>query len=214
MQSLLTKPYFTRKQLEDMVSPFNIELQHFVSDSNELFHEIGLELRFIQSDFDNCEYYGICQTLEDTNASESLGLKAEVVQFFFRFIDAVISQARENNSCSLTKEQISSIAPPELPQGAIKDMISELSKRGYIEKIHDNFRIGPRGLLEFRPTFTQMASNEEIQTCSICLDFVLSGIKCSRCNTYMHKRCQQSLGQEKWVCPTCNSDEQPVEFGI
>ena len=214
LQTLFTRPYINRRELEGMLVPFNIDFQKFVSKSNEMLSSIGFELRNIKSDFDDNEYFGICLTQEDSNASEGIGIKASVVHFFFKFIDLYIENLKENNTSTVDKAYIIQNMEESIMHNDFNDMLTQLDNLGYLHVKGNRIRIGQRGLLEFRPFFMKLASNDQLQTCSICLDFLLQGYKCSKCNTYFHKRCKESLEQNSNVCPVCGTTDKPVEYGV
>ncbi|OHS97089.1 hypothetical protein TRFO_09649 [Tritrichomonas foetus] len=215
IQTLFTKPYFTKEELQNILRRHEIPFDSFIKDTTELLHHLGFELRSIISDYTDATYYGICQTLEDSSASESLGLKAEQVQLYFRFIDSIINSARDLHS-SVTIGEVLDLAPPEMAQSFAQETINKFCQIGCCEKRGDRIRIGPRGILEFKTTFSQLAAKDDadIHSCTICLDFMLAGIKCAQCNCFIHKRCVQSLNQDRWECPVCKNTDPYVEFGM
>lgn len=223
IQSLFSKPYFTKEELQAIADPYiskdNISLDSFRQEVTDLLHPLGFEMRTVTSDYTDVDYYGICQEIEDSNASDCLGLKAEQVQLYYRIVDAVINAMRELTS-SVSLGEILDMAPDGMTQVAAQETIEKFCQLGYCEKRGDKVRIGPRGLLEFRPTFVQMEnkegdeSDEGLRTCSICLDFILAGIKCSKCNCYIHNRCYKSFNQESWTCPMCQCTDPYIEFGM
>lgn len=220
IQTLFTKPYYTEDELQKIAEPYikkDITLPSFITEVNGHLHHLGFELRNITSDYTDVKYYGICQTLEDSSASESLGLKAEQVQLYFKFIEAVINALQQLKS-TITFGEFLDLAPEGMAQVAAQNTIDKFCQLGYCEKRGDKIRIGPRGLLEFRPTFVQLENKEDnesdIHSCMVCLDFILAGVKCSKCNCFLHRRCCQSLSTEKWICPVCQTTEPYVEFGM
>lgn len=221
IQTLFTKPYFTEDELKKVVDPYisqnDTPLSSFVTEVNDHLNHLGFELRIIISDYTDVKYYGICQLLEDSSASESLGLKAEQVQLYYKFIEAVINSLQQLQS-SITIGEFIDLAPEGMAQSVAQATINRFCQLGYCEMRGDKVRIGPRGLLEFRPMFVQLENKDDgesdVHSCMLCLDFILAGIKCSQCNCFMHKRCCESLGNEKWVCPYCKTTEPYVEFGM
>lgn len=221
IQTLFTKPFYTEDELKKVIDPYisktEATIASFITEVNDLLNHLGYELRSIVSDYTDVKYYGICQNLEDSSASESLGLKAEQVQLYYKFIEAVINAAQNLNS-TVTVGEVLDLAPENMAQSAAQSTINKFCELGYCEIIGDKVRIGPRGLLEFRPTFVQMEGKDEgeddIHSCMVCLDFILAGVKCSQCNCFLHKRCLESLNQEKWVCPYCKTTEPYIEFGM
>lgn len=210
----MTKPYLTHAMFASMIRPLGVEIDHFIQDANENLRPVGFEIRHVVSDYTDEEYYGICQLYEDSNASECLGLKAEVVQLFYRFLDTLIAGTSEQQSTVSIGEMLDKAE--NMSQSQAQESFIKLRDYGYVEINGDKIRAGPRTLLEFRPRFNQLATNgsSDIQTCSICLDYLLSGIKCSRCNCYMHRRCESqiSAGNGKFKCPQCKCEDPYIEF--
>jgi hypothetical protein len=211
LQVVLSKPYLSRDDLTALLQPFGLDLTEFVQDSNALLLPLGMEIRQVVSDYTLLEYYGVCNIYEDLAASECLGLKAEVVQVFYKFIDCILSLEEKGNWTIPTGVLFDKMAG--MPASQVQEAIGQLADLGYLDVHRERLRIGPRGLLEFRPTLTSMGGNENayLQQCPICLDFVLAGLKCARCECYCHRRCAQSL-QSK--CPICRCQEPFVEFGL
>lgn len=211
IQTVMSKPYLTKKELENMLKPHDIELDDFVKETNDALVPLGLELRMVISDFDDKNYYGICQEFEDSNASECLGLKAEVVQLFYKFIDMIINNEERSVSTIPVGTLIDSV--DGMKNSDAQDAIKKLARMGYFELKDDMVRIGPRGILEFRPTFTKMGDSEDglLQQCRICLDVALAGKKCSKCECYVHRRCASMIGGK---CPICQCTDPFVDFGM
>jgi hypothetical protein len=210
LQLLLSRPFILKEEFSALLEPFHLEVRQFILDSQPLLQPLGLELRQAISDYTDAEYYGICPIHEDPNASECLGLKADVVQLFFKFIDCIINgddKAVSTVPVGVLLDKVEGLSNSQAQEG-----IEKLRDLGFLEIRGDNIRIGPRGLLEFRPTFTSLGANESgaLQQCPICLDFVLAGLKCPQCECYCHRRCTQSL---TGVCPICRCTDQFVEFG-
>ena len=212
IQTLFTRPFFTKDEITNLISPFEYTISGFTQEINDQLHTLGFELRQITSDYDNTVYFGICQTCEDASASEALGLKAEQVQLYYKFIEATINSLRENRN-ALTIGELLDVAPPGMSQAHAQETVRKLCKIGYIIKDGDKLKVGPRGILEFRPTFSQLAGKDDLQKCNMCVDFIICGIRCPNCNSFFHKRCCDSLSQGSWKCPSCKSTEPYVEFG-
>ena len=211
LQTLLSRPFFTDAEYKALLKRHDLDPQHFHEDANMSLASIGLELRVVTSDYTNNVYFGVCQIYEDSNASECLGLKADVVQLFFKFLDLVING--EEKGASMVAVGALLDRAEGMPASQAQEAIHKLANLGYIEICGDRLRIGPRGLLEFRPTFTRLDVNGEsvLQHCAICLDVALAGVKCPQCETYVHKRC---AGAIEGRCPVCKCTEPFIEFGM
>lgn len=213
----MTLPYITSIDLEDIISPKRIELKDFVKEINNTISPLGLELRSIVSDYNNIEYYGICQIFEDPNCKESLGIKPEVIKIYYRFLDAVVEGSKEGQS-RIPYGTVVDMAPEGFSQMNAQDGISQLRDLGYIDIIEDKISIGPRGLLEFRPKFSQKATEDDesaLPQCMICLEFILAGKKCQKCKGYMHSKCLDlySMSREDFHCPQCQCSDPFEDFG-
>jgi hypothetical protein len=210
LQLLLSRPFIVKEEFAALLEPFQLDVRQFVQDSQPLLQPLGLELRHAISDYTDAEYYGICPIHEDAAASECLGLKADVVQLFFRFIDCVING--EDKAASTVPVGVLLDRADGLSNAQAQEGIEKLQDLGFLEIRGSRVRIGPRGLLEFRPTFSSMGAGESgaLQQCPICLDFVLAGMKCPQCECYCHRRCAQSI---TGVCPICRCPDPFVEFG-
>lgn len=211
LQTLLSRPFFTEVQYKSLLKEHDIDPRDFLEDANLKLNPIGLELRSVASDYTDDVYYGVCQVYEDSNASEGLGLKADVVQLFYKFLDLLINNDERNTSAVPIGALLDRVEG--MPASQAQDAIHKLAKLGYFEITGERIIIGPRGLLEFRPTFTKLDANGEsvLQHCAICLDVALAGLKCPHCETYVHKRCAGAIGG---VCPVCKSTDQFVKFGL
>ena len=220
IQTIMSKPYLTMKQLNKIIEPLHTEATEFIAQTNKSLSSLGLELRRIISDYNDVEYCGICEIYEDINGKESLGIKPEIVQLFYKFLDLVINSPKEGES-EITVGSLLDLAVDGLTQTAAQEGLTQLKDFGYIEIINDKVRIGPRGILEFRPKFSQKTADGEesgLRTCQICLDFILAGKKCPRCTCCMHKRCYQRYIGDKdpstCKCPACQCSEGFQDFGM
>lgn len=211
LQTIMTKPYLTKEALESLLRPHNIEAEQFVEEANDRLAPLGMELRMVISDFDDKTYYGICQIFEDSNASDCLGLKAEVVQIFYKFIDMIINN-EEKGVASVSVGALIDKAE-KMKNSDAQEAIHKLARMGYFEVRDGSVKLGPRGILEFRPTFTKMGTSEDgiLQQCAICLDVALAGKKCPQCECYVHRRCSSMLGGK---CPICQCPDPFVDFGM
>jgi hypothetical protein len=210
LQLLFSRPFLTRDELA-LLRPYQLDVQPFVQGSNRLLLPLGLELRMAISDHTDVEYYGICPIFEDATASECLGLKAEIVQLFFKFLDLLINLDDRTTSAipiGVLLDSAEGMQASDAQAG-----IHKLRDLGYFEIREEKIRIGPRGLLEFRPTFTNLGTGENacLQQCPVCLDFVLAGLRCPQCECYCHRRCAESINGR---CPVCACQQPFVEFGM
>ena len=219
LQTIMTKQFYTRDELADYLNKYDIDFNAFILESNEKLASLGYEIRKVISDYNGIEYYGFCPTFEDSFASEGLIFKADVVQLFYRFLNMVI-EATLNHESSILIGQILDSTPPDHTQIQTQEGLKQLQEYGYVEFRGDRVRLGPRGLLEFRPTFSKIESkddSQEIQSCTICLDFLLAGMKCSKCSTFMHRHCYNHYISNRdgpVICPVCKNPGDFVEFGM
>ena len=213
IQTLMSRACMTKGDYENLLKPHNLDAGEFFKEVNRLLSPLGLELRSITSDYDDQAYYGVCQQYEDSNASEGLGLKADVVQLFYKFLDLIVNK-EEKGVSTIDIGSLLDQADGMLASQA-QEAIQRLAKMSYIDITGDRIRLGPRGILEFRPTFWQMDRNETglLHHCAICLDIALAGLKCPRCETYVHRRCI-SAESVQGKCPHCQCPEPFVEFGM
>ena len=218
IQTIMSKPYLTAEQLDHIINPLHTNRTQFIQETNQTLAPLGLVLRAVISDYDDVEYYGICEVYEDINGKESLGIRAEIVQLFYRYLDMIIN-APSDAEIDTSIGKILDLAPDGISSLAAQDGLKILQSYGYVEIINDKVRIGPRGLLEFRPKFSQKTSDGEesgLKTCQICLDFILAGKKCPRCTCCMHRRCydRYAANRESVQCPACQCKEPYIEFGM
>jgi hypothetical protein len=211
LQLILSRPFLTKDELVALLRPYELDMQSFVQNSNALLLQLGLELRMTISDYTDVEYYGICPVFEDATASECLGLRADVVQVFFKFLDILVNlDGRTSSSVPIEAllDRVEGMQASDAEAG-----IQKLRDLGYLEIRDEKIRIGPRGLLEFRPTFTNLGTGENacLHQCPVCLDFVLAGLRCPQCECYCHRRCAESINGR---CPICTCHEPFVEFGM
>ena len=219
LQIIMSKSYLTANQLDQIIQPLNISRPEFIQQAKETLQPLGLTLNSIISDYDDVEYYGICEIYEDINAKESLGIRAEIVQLFYKYLDMLINSPPDQE-VDTSVGRILDLAPEGLSSVAAQDGLRILQEYGYVETVNNKVRIGPRGLLEFKPKFTQKTIEGEetgLKTCQICLDFILAGKKCPRCTCCMHKRCYEqysSANPNSVQCPACQCREGFVDFGL
>ena len=218
LQTIMAKQFYTKEELIEYLNKFDLDLNTFVLESNQTLALLGFEIRKVISDYNGVEYYGFCPTFEDSFASEGLNLKADVVQIFYRFLNMVV-EATSNHESSILIGQILDSTPSDHTQIQTQEGLKQLQEYGYIEFRGDRVRLGPRGLLEFRPTFSKISSKEdqEVQSCTICLDFILAGMRCPKCLTFMHRHCYQQYISNKdgpVLCPVCKNSGDFVEFGM
>lgn len=218
IQIIMSKPYLSAAQLDQIIEPLHISRQEFVRQTNESLQPLGLILRNIISDYDDVEYYGVCEIYEDINGKESLGIRAEIVQLFYKYLDMLINSP-PNTEVDTSVGKILDLAPEGLTSVAAQDGLRILQDYGYVETINNKVRIGPRGILEFRPKFQKTTDSEEtnLKQCQICLDFILAGKKCPQCTCCMHKRCyeQYSAANPNSIqCPVCQCKDPFVDFGL
>lgn len=214
----MTKPYLTGPQLEQIIAPLNTTKDQFISQTNKTLDPIGLILRACTSDYDDQEYFGICQIYEDPNGKEGLGIRAEIVQLYYKFLELLIN-GQNNDDAPITVGKLLDIAPDNITQSVAQDGLNQLKSLGYIDIVNDNVRMGPRGLLEFLPKFSQKSLESEesnSRKCQICFDIFLAGFKCSRCSCIIHKRCfeRYSRDRENPPCPQCGCTEPFIPYGI
>lgn len=218
IQTIMTKPFLTAQQLDQIIAPLNTERDQFIITTNQALEPLGLTLRSVTSDYDSAVYYGICQIYEDINGKESLGIKAEIVQLYYKFLELLINGQNENDE-AITVGRLLDLAPDNISQSVAQEGLNQLKSFGYLDIVHDSVRIGPRGLLEFRPKFSQKtvdAVDGGIRSCCICYDFILAGLKCSRCSCCIHKHCMESYarGRADPPCPQCQCTEAFHPFGM
>lgn len=214
----MSKPYLTMNQIKKIIEPLHVDVADFITQTNKSLSPLGLDLRRIISDYNDVEYCGICELYEDINGKESLGIKPEIVQLFYKFLDLVINTSNEGES-EITVGSLLDLADSGISQTAAQDGLKQLQDFGYIEIINSKVRVGPRGILEFRHKFSSACDEETgIRKCQICCDFMLAGMKCPRCTFCMHKRCYNNCIRNKdpssFKCPQCECSEQFQEFGM
>jgi hypothetical protein len=209
LQTILTKRFLTGPEFSAVVQQFGLEPEEFKRTSNEMLEPIGLEIRDISSDYDEKRYLGVCQRGEDSNAKEGLSIPEPAIPVFFKFIDSVINK-EDHQEQAISIGRFLDLCDDQ-PNLKVQEHIALLKDLGYIEVHDQRLRVGPRGLLEFRPVFSEY-SGRLLEQCPICLDFVLAGMKCPECKFYCHKRCMSGILNKK--CPQCAREVDFVEFGM
>ena len=216
IQFLMTKTFIKKSEFADLVLKYDLNLLDIVKDINKNLSKIGLELRSVYSDYQEEEYFGICQLYEDPNSKDGIGIKPEVIQYFYKILEISISKIREKEII-LTYGEALDLVPESISMASAQEILALLQNLGYIEIEKEKIFLGPRALLEFRPKLSiKNKENEDeiyLPHCLICLDFLLAGFKCQNCNNYIHKRCLKLISNKNSKCPHCESDLQFEEFG-
>jgi hypothetical protein len=213
LQTMLVKRYMTDKEFDALVQQFGLETGNFRGGANEHLDPIGLVIRDVFSDYDNQMFLGICQRDEDSNAKEGLSIPEAAIPVFFKFLDTVISKDDRSEPAISIGDFLDRCEDiPNSTGVKVQEHLAVLMGLGYIEIIDDRLRVGPRGLLEFKPVFSEFGSKDVMPECPICMDYVIAGLKCQYCEGYYHRRCISDIPNKE--CPHCRREGEFSEFGM
>ncbi|XP_067619632.1 non-structural maintenance of chromosomes element 1 homolog isoform X2 [Eurosta solidaginis] len=181
------------------------ELKKLVQEINSDIKEFGQELSFVNHPLSDTEYLVFGLTFE-TPACQLQHHYSESDQIYFaKLMECMANQ--EDYAISWVDmynlQNLPATAKKQLTKTRIQNLVRKWSLQGYFLEIEDKIYFGPRMIVEYARHLKTYYS-DHVKDCPLCKKVVLWDIKCSHCETKVHKECIRTFLKRNSNCPSCS----------